>query len=279
MEDKKDKKIVTADFVACGVVEAGFSTFVAFLETLVSFPLILLNALQSIITTMESLVLNNIDLLFEEFQKMLNNFRLARNSDVSFCDVWKNCNFLVGTILPSPDDNGFYKFGNKTYNRFELFEILACGAGAGDMFGSLLGDLKQKLFDKIDVFNEKFDYIDEQINKAKSKYTNFIKSPITSYWSSFPTVWQTLFIFNWVKKEDFDPETANILDVINLLEEFSECIFSVCALRESVENKLDDLRSKLSIDKRTGRYVPNKKEIKIKARRKEIDAAVAESGL
>ena len=266
------------DYLACAQVESAYTAFVNFLDEVIKFPLAVLKALKNVIKRMEATVFKSIQDLYNYIEKLLEdiiNTPPLNSGPNAFCDAWLKCEFLFKSQLPASVNGQYFEpISGEFVSGAEWFKRTVCGGGFAAYYEKALNDAKTLVAEQIDIlFNkagEGFKKINELVSEARRKYTDFINAPISIYWSSFPTVWSFLGIFNWVPEDQFDPETASLLDVIDLLELFGECVFSVCDLSVTVKNKIADLKKKLQIDARTNNYVPTETDIKFQVTEKRM---------
>jgi hypothetical protein len=266
------------DYMACATVESAYSGFVGLLETVLEFPLLMLKTLRNIIKMMKAtaygLLKDSYDYLEELLDKFL-KFPDKNENANDFCDSLLKCEFLFKSVLPTSINGKYLDPSTGEYvNGYEWFKRNICGSGFADFYDnikSFILDEISNVIERITSYADKgFDYINEQIQKAKDAYMDFLYAPISSYVPGFETLWSFLGVFNWVDPDVFDPATSNILDLIELLNLFGECIFSVCDLSVTVANKLVDIKSKLSLDQRTNNYKPSDDEIEMKTTEKKM---------
>ncbi len=268
------------DYLACAQVEAAYTAFVNLLDQIIEFPLALLKALRNTIKMLEATIYSNIEDLFDELLDLYDKF-LEFPDDVdnvtdAFCEAILNCEFLYKSMLPASTNGKYLDVLTDQYvSGYEWFRRNICSYG----LGSYIDELRQIAIDNINNLidliegniGKGFIYINQTLDKLVEQYNNFLNAPITSYFPLFDDLWEALTIFNWIPKDQFDPATASILELINLIELFGQCIFSVCNLSATVQNKLDDIGDKLSINIGSGQYVPNNSQITMKTSEKNMN--------
>ena len=271
------------DYVACATVESSYRAYTSLLDQIIEFPLLMLKYLRNIIKMMKATVYSPLLSTYEYLEELLDkllNFPEPGDLQNDFCDALLKCEFLYKSLLP-PTNNGGDTWpdlldSNVRLSGYDYFKKYLCGSGFGDFFAKIKEALITEVTKIIDsimgTVDKGFAFIDESISKARDSYTNFLNAPIKSYFSLFPTAWSLILIFNWVPESVFDPNTASILDLIDLIELFGECVFSVCDLSVTVKNKIEDMNSKLRIVRSTKRYLPSDDEITMKTKEKEIQS-------
>jgi hypothetical protein len=272
------------DYLACAQAETAYNAFVTLLDQIVEFPLALLKTLRNMIKMLEATIYKNIEDFFEELLDLFNKYLEFPDSpdDLTddFCEALLQCEFLYKAALPESTNGTYFDpLSGEYLSGYEWFKRNICTYG----LGAYIDELKQYALDSINSLIDKiegnigkgFIYINQTLEALTEEYNNFINRPITDYFPLFDDLWTGLVIFNWIDPDVFDPATASILDVINLIDLFGRCIFSVCDLSVTVQNKLEDIADKLSINLGTGQYVPNNSQIKMRTKEKEIAAKIA----
>lgn len=271
------------DYLACAQAEAAYKAFVSVIDQIVEFPLAILKFLRNTIKMLESTAYKNIEDFFENLLDLFDKFLEFPDSpdDLTddFCESLLNCEFLYKSMLPASTDGTYYDLITQEYvSGYEWFRRNICTHGLGayiDELKAMARDNINSIIDSIEgTIGKGFKYINGIIDDLTAEYTEFLNKPITDYFPFFDTLWRNIFIFNWVEKSEFDPKTASILDVINLLNLFGKCVFSVCDLSVSVKNKIADIESKLSVSIESKQYVPNAAQIKMRTKEKEMAAKI-----
>ena len=269
------------DYVACATVESSYRAYTSLLDQIIEYPLLMLKYLRNVIKMMKATVYSPLLSTYEYLEELLDkllNFPDPGDLQNDFCDALLKCEFLYKSVLPPTSTPGSWTdpLTGDQLTGYDYFKKYMCGSGFGDFFANIKAALLAEVALIIDsimgTVDKGFAFIDESISKARDAYTNFLNAPIKSYFSLFPTTWNFLYIFNWVDKSVFDPDTASILDLIDLIELFGECVFSVCDLSVTVKNKIEDINSKLRIVRLTKRYLPTDDEITMKTKEKEIQS-------
>lgn len=268
------------DYLACAQVEAAYNAFVSLLDQIIEFPLALLKALRNWIKMLEANTFSSIANFFEQLINLFNNYlQFPGLDDITddFCEALLKCEFLYKSMLPESTDGEYLDVISGEYvSGYEWFRRNICTYGLGGYIDELSQNAIDTMNNLIDSIDTGFNYINQTINNLVEGYNEFINKPITDYFPLFDDLWSALIIFNWIDKDVFDPKTASLLDVINLLDLFGQCVFSVCDLSVTVKNKIEDIGDKLSISTSTGQYVPNNTQIKMKTKEKEMAAKIKE---
>tara|TARA_R110001606_G_scaffold88448_5_gene199263 strand:- start:10715 stop:11560 length:846 start_codon:yes stop_codon:yes gene_type:complete len=268
------------DYLACAQVEAAYNAFVNLLDQIIEFPLALLKALRNVIKMLESTIYKGIEDAFGELIDLFDTFlKFPANTDSvtdAFCEAILQCEFLYKSMLPAATNGTYYDPLTGDYvTGYEWFKRNICSNGLGDYMDILRQQAIDNINNLIDIIQgnigKGFIFINQQIDGLVEQYNKFITRPITDYFPLFDNIWSALLVFNWIPTDTFDPSTASILDVIKLIELFGQCIFSVCDLSVTVQNKLDDIGDKLSINIGSGQYVPNNSQITMKTAEKNMD--------
>lgn len=272
------------DYLACAQAEAAYNAFVSLLDQIIEFPLALLKALRNIIKMLESTIYSNIKGFFDDLLSLFDQYLEFPDSpdDLTddFCEALLQCEFLYKAALPEPT-NGKYLdiITGEFVSGYEWFKRSICTHGLGayiDQLRQIAIDNINNLIDSIEgKLGKGFKYINQTLNTLTEEYNDFINRPITDYFPLFDNIWSSLLIFNWIEPDVFNPSTASILDVIKLIDLFGRCVFSVCDLSVTVQNKLEDISDKLSINITTGQYVPNSSQIKMRTAEKDMAVKIA----
>jgi len=247
------------DYLLCQQAECAYDQFIGLLDTMLELPIAILEQVRNIIKQLETLIVSGIVKSAEDLLGMITNC-LKIPDDIGnikgdFCDALFACEFLYKSYLPD----------NFTGDAYEWIKENVCGNGLANFLDDLKAnfrDIMQGIASDL-IDGTGIEYVKEKIQDAINTYQDFLLKPISSYFPYFPTMWSFIIIFNGVTEEDFNPDTANIYDLIDFINQFADCVFAVCNLAESVTNKILDIEKKASIDISSRSYVPGKMEIGI----------------
>lgn len=257
------------DYLLCQQVECAYEGFIGILDTTLELPLIILEQIKNVIKQLEVLIVNGIVKSAEDILGMIEDCLKIPDSvtDITddFCEALLKCEFLWKSYL----------VGNPS-DPYTWIKENICGSGLTDFLSDLKANFRLSMQGLAnDVLGATgLLYVKEKIQDAIALYQEYLLKPIAEYFPFFPTLWKSLGIFNGVTKEDFDPEKSNIYDLIDFINQFANCVFSVCNLAESVTNKILDIEKKASIDVRARCYVPGKLELGIYQKLKDANDAV-----
>tara|TARA_R110001592_G_scaffold105734_5_gene297341 strand:- start:462 stop:1289 length:828 start_codon:yes stop_codon:yes gene_type:complete len=250
------------DYLLCQQAECAYEQFIGLLDTMLELPLLVLEQLRSMIKQLEVLIVSGIVKSAEDLLGMITNcLKLPKGiADIkgNFCDALFNCEFLYKSYLPEDGNLG-------GLTPYEWIKQNICGDGLSVFLNKIKAEFRNIMqgiaSDIVEGLGIK--YVKEKIQDGIDLYQKYLLRSIKSYFGFFPTLWNSLILFNGVSTDDFDPDTANIYDLIDFINQFANCIFSVCNLAESVANKILDIEKKASIDIFARRFTPGKPEIAI----------------
>tara|TARA_R110001606_G_scaffold16031_2_gene64955 strand:- start:3260 stop:4084 length:825 start_codon:yes stop_codon:yes gene_type:complete len=258
------------DYLLCQQAECAYDSFIALLDMVIEFPIAFLEQLRSLIKQLEVLfidtLLKSADDLYNKIEDCLKMPDSVVDIAGDFCDALLQCEFLYKSMLPTGVDDAY-----------AWIQDNICFGG----LSNFLANIKSQFSDIIEglvsgMLEGKYgvDAIKRKIQDAINKYQEFLSAPIKSWFPGFPTVWGFNPLFAGVTEEDFDPKTANIYDLIDIINQFADCVFSVCNLGESVVNKILDIEKKASLDIQARTYRPSAKDILVFTKLGEIQNAI-----
>jgi len=263
---------MSIDYAACVQAELAYKSIVNIIESSLKLPLVLLTELRNAIKTLRAIAFGGIELAFENLLKLIDVCdKLPEdlsNIRTDFCEALLKCEFLFKSALPDPDPatGGYLDPSSDDYvSAYEWFKRNICGNGLAAYLTQLKAQFKGQMEEFVNYLLGELgiDYIEKQIKDLTDKYIEYINSPIKSYFSLFPTIFDTAF--GWANTSGIlDSETANILDLLDFTKIFADCIFAVCDLSQSVNNFINDSRTKLSVgSSSTKSFIPGPGEIRM----------------
>lgn len=259
---------MSVDYLFCSQAETAYRTFIDIIETVLSFPTAILNTIRNSIKQIEVLIFRKLLQTFEYLEDLINSCikTPANLDDVTgeFCTAILNCEFLYKSLLPAPETNGKYKdpISGDDVSAYEWIKRSVCGYGLSGYITYMKGLYTSAINEFVDELSGVlgFNYVKDKVQEYIESYNDYLRKPIKEYYSSFPAVFNVSFGWANTNKE-LDPETANIFDLIDFLNLFANCVFSVCDLSSSVANKITDIERKLSVSFKSRKYIPKQTEI------------------
>lgn len=260
------------DYLLCQQAECAYDSFIALLDMLIEFPIAFLEQLRSLVTQLEVLFIDTLVKSADDLYNRIEDCLKLPDSVVDiagdFCDALVQCEFLYKSYLTDkPAGEDPYKW---------LRDNICFGG-----LSEFLADIKSQFSDGIEglvsgMLEGKYgvDAIKRKIQDAINEYQDFLSRPIKTWFPGFPTLWGYNPLFNGITIEDFNPERANIYDLIDIINQFADCVFSVCNLGESVVNKILDIEKKASLDIQARTYRPSAKDILVFTKLGEIQNAI-----
>jgi len=259
---------MSIDYAACVQAELAYKNIVNIIDGVLKIPIKLLSELRNAIKTIRAIAFKGVELAFENLLKLIEICEKLPDGlgDIKneFCEALLKCEFLFKAALPAPTDGGYYDpSSGETVSGYEWFKRNICGNGLAAYLNQLKAQFKAQMQEFVDFLLGAFgiDYIERKIKELTDSYIEAIHSPIKSYFSLFPTLFDSAF--GWANTSgDFDSQTANIFDLLEFTKIFAACIFSVCDLSASVNNFITDSKSKLSVgSSATKSFIPGPGEI------------------
>lgn len=217
--------------IYCILLQDLFRSSVRIIEAAITAPLFIyrtfLNSLKRISSLLQYTVETDIYIIEQEIIKALafDDIDLLKNNS-DFCNVLRQCEALLNIIL-SPDN----KLLGLTAEQKELvltneqqFEDLVCKQSLRNLFenytDSLLAD-----------FDEQLDRLEDILNSYK--------------------------IIDLIDKYLQNIQDTGILDLIDDLNKFNNCAFSLCDVSTMSENYKNDLAEKLGLEEQNGTWFVN----------------------
>lgn len=190
----------------------------------------------------EGLINKASDLLDRDLRKIRNDF----------CDSLIKCEFIFQNFLPENKNGKYYdQFKDEYVDGYTWFKRNVCTYGFDGYIEKLDNFLRGELNNSLSFLKGEWFYSTlDFINALEKRYMEYLKRPldvITRGRFSKNSFGKERLIFTGIKKDVFDPTTANIFDLIKLLDLFANCSFSLCNLSVSVTNKREELLEKLKI--------------------------------